>query len=179
MEEEFSLFMTPSQQKYRLYLLSDHWKEKRKEALTYYGNICSRCGEYGNEVHHLSYARLNREKLEDLTILCRECHKSVHNIKEPEKPKPIPKNKREVNRQAIFRLLKSKQKKDIAAKFSITENQLYLLLIEDVTEKALEIARFCAKLLGYGGFYGKKEKQKDPPKKKKGPTVGKKRRKKR
>jgi len=74
--------MTKSE--YQDYIQGLHWKETRKRALEYYGGICERCAvprwlaeiayEQDLHVHHVSYARLGREEMEDLELLCRRCH---------------------------------------------------------------------------------------------------------
>jgi hypothetical protein len=64
---------------YKEYLCSFHWKEKRKEAINFYGNKCSICGSYRKiNVHHKSYTNLGHEPLEDLVVLCHTCHEKVH-----------------------------------------------------------------------------------------------------
>ena len=66
---------------YRAYLTTPLWKNIRDKAIEHYGCICNRCGEYGNDVHHKTYARVGgMEQLEDLEILCRECHDAHHLI---------------------------------------------------------------------------------------------------
>ena len=65
------------------YLQSRHWARFRAKAKRYYGNKCARCFRYGIngvtiDVHHLSYERLWHERLEDVQLLCRECHKQKH-----------------------------------------------------------------------------------------------------
>ena len=67
---------------YRQYINSREWAAKRKEAFQYHGRKCSTCGsEHNLEVHHLTYQRLGREKMEDLQILCGDCHRIRHEDK--------------------------------------------------------------------------------------------------
>lgn len=64
---------------YGEYLLSAHWIAKRKEAFECHGRKCHDCGAKGNlEVHHKTYRRLGREKMKDLQVLCKDCHKTRH-----------------------------------------------------------------------------------------------------
>jgi len=69
---------------YREYLASEHWYRKRAAALRAAGYMCSRCGTVGAkrgsglQVHHLTYARLGDELLEDLRVLCQSCHNAIH-----------------------------------------------------------------------------------------------------
>lgn len=64
---------------YIAYLKSAHWRAKRKEALEYHGPKCDKCGTDQNlQVHHKTYARLGREKMKDLQILCQTHHNELH-----------------------------------------------------------------------------------------------------
>lgn len=64
---------------YNRYIHSDKWKAKREAAFEKYGRKCSRCSsEHELEVHHKTYKRLGNEKLGDLQILCKTCHKNHH-----------------------------------------------------------------------------------------------------
>ena len=64
---------------YRTYLQSAAWQAKREEALEVAGYSCEECGADGQlHVHHLTYARLGREELDDLAVLCPQCHESAH-----------------------------------------------------------------------------------------------------
>ena len=64
--------------RYEKYLQSDAWKEKRKTILKAAGFRCRKCGARATEVHHETYKRIYKEKLTDLTALCRKCHEAVH-----------------------------------------------------------------------------------------------------
>lgn len=61
---------------YDAYIRSARWKNicalKKKEV----GNKYERCGHSSArlEVHHLTYERFKRENLNDLRVLCKECH---------------------------------------------------------------------------------------------------------
>lgn len=71
--------LSVSQIAHRAYLASPVWKAKRAEALSFYGCICSRCGDWGNDVHHKTYERQGGgELIEDLEVMCRECHRAHH-----------------------------------------------------------------------------------------------------
>lgn len=64
---------------YALYLKTEHWKYLRARALARWGGYCENCGTApALEVHHRTYARLGRERLEDLTPLCSPCHRATH-----------------------------------------------------------------------------------------------------
>ncbi|MGB7101564.1 MAG: HNH endonuclease [Xanthobacteraceae bacterium] len=77
------------------YLLSAHWTAFRKLALEAQSkrlgrNVCQRCHKGVNEgppnelhVHHLTYERLGSELIEDVEIVCRECHDKIH-LRDPQ-----------------------------------------------------------------------------------------------
>ncbi len=72
------------------YLLSPHWKAFRKIALEAQRsrlgfNVCERCPKNANKkslnelhVHHLTYERLGNEAVDDVEIVCSECHDKIH-----------------------------------------------------------------------------------------------------
>jgi len=66
---------------YYEYLATEHWQQMRKKAFKHYGKKCKYCG-CGNDlnVHHVTYERRGDERLEDLEIVCQDCHKRIHNI---------------------------------------------------------------------------------------------------
>lgn len=65
--------------KYELYLTSDHWRELRQKVLERDGHACSQCPVRARlHVHHLTYERMGRERLDDLVTLCEDCHRKVH-----------------------------------------------------------------------------------------------------
>lgn len=73
--------LTHNQTIHRQYLNSPLWKSVRKKALEKFGEICSKCGEYGTDVHHLTYDRVGgNELIDDLQVLCRGCHEALHSI---------------------------------------------------------------------------------------------------
>jgi hypothetical protein len=61
------------------YLRSAQWRARAARARSRAGNRCERCGQCRRlDVHHLSYARLGRERDGDLCVLCRDCHEREH-----------------------------------------------------------------------------------------------------
>lgn len=65
--------------KYKAYLKSDEWKERREFIIDIHWNKCQKCkSKYDLQVHHASYENLYNESLLDLCVLCRECHESYH-----------------------------------------------------------------------------------------------------
>lgn len=77
-------YRPPGQQhtdSYRAYLASPEWRRKRWAALQHHGRHCGVCRTRHNlHVHHKTYARLFRELMDDLEILCEECHRMHHGI---------------------------------------------------------------------------------------------------
>ena len=53
---------------------SADWKHLRALVLERDGFTCRNCEEPATEVHHLTYERFWKEKLEDLVASCRECN---------------------------------------------------------------------------------------------------------
>jgi hypothetical protein len=65
--------------RYRDYLRSQQWQERRLAALKRAKNACSRCGSTERlEVHHPSYDNLGEERARQLVVLCRNCHAKHH-----------------------------------------------------------------------------------------------------
>lgn len=61
------------------YLASPQWKELKQTKLRQSYYICQVCGTTKKlELHHLTYERLTKERLEDVVILCRHCHQLQH-----------------------------------------------------------------------------------------------------
>lgn len=64
---------------YEDYLKSDLWKQKRSTVLSVLGGRCQICKDKtGITVHHVSYERIGKELIDDLQVLCKDCHKMVH-----------------------------------------------------------------------------------------------------
>lgn len=64
---------------YDKYLKTLHWAQTRAKALARWGGWCENCGTRpATEVHHKTYARLGRERPDDLAPLCAECHRAEH-----------------------------------------------------------------------------------------------------
>jgi 5-methylcytosine-specific restriction endonuclease McrA len=63
---------------YTAYLESESWKELRQKVFRRDGYVCkldySGCNGRAEQAHHLTYARIGREDLEDLLSVCIPCH---------------------------------------------------------------------------------------------------------
>lgn len=83
------MFFLPRRKWYREhYLSSNHWRFVRRDKIIKEKGRCAKCGKHsimfgGNlhfvDVHHLTYKRIWHERLSDLQVLCRDCHKKEHN----------------------------------------------------------------------------------------------------
>jgi hypothetical protein len=70
-------------EKYDEYLRSEDWQERRQQILSRDGRRCTKCNSsHYLQVHHLTYARVGDENLDDLVTLCRKCHEKEHGIGE-------------------------------------------------------------------------------------------------
>lgn len=69
---------------YQEQLKDERWLKKRKEVLDTKGYICCNCGaRFGLQVHHIKYEKGKMAweySLDDLVVLCEECHKKIHNL---------------------------------------------------------------------------------------------------
>lgn len=72
--------MTDRQLWYRqVYLKSDHWKEFRLSILNSCSHSCLGCYSKSKlQIHHLTYARLWKERQGDVMVLCESCHIKTH-----------------------------------------------------------------------------------------------------
>lgn len=65
--------------KYHIYLQSDAWKERTAKVRARCHSVCESCGSAAvAQVHHLTYARVFYEPLEDLQGVCLPCHAKYH-----------------------------------------------------------------------------------------------------
>ena len=64
---------------YGNYIHSPRWKALKKQMLDKFGARCQICNDSANysklELHHRTYERFENERMEDLTLLCKPCHK--------------------------------------------------------------------------------------------------------
>ena len=64
---------------YKNYLNSVTWRHIRQEAVKFYNGKCVKCGDIGVDVHHIFYPeQWGQETVQDLQLLCRDCHKFAH-----------------------------------------------------------------------------------------------------
>jgi hypothetical protein len=69
-------------QKYLDYLQSPEWSQMRMKRILKAERCCEACRARPIylEVHHLTYERLFREKLNDLIALCTACHQRIESF---------------------------------------------------------------------------------------------------
>lgn len=82
-KEEKTKPLTNKKQEYQEFLETDYWKNVRETKISMSGYKCQLCGSKSNlNVHHNSYEHHGQEHkhLEDLVVLCRECHEVFHKI---------------------------------------------------------------------------------------------------
>jgi hypothetical protein len=66
---------------YEEYLQTPHWKAKREEALKFWEYRCCLCYAEGPfHIHHRNYYHLFAEQMNDILVLCDDCHKRHHGV---------------------------------------------------------------------------------------------------
>jgi hypothetical protein len=61
------------------YLSSHKWHSIRNQVLERDNHCCQSCSATHNlQCHHLNYSNFGDELLSDLTILCKDCHNTLH-----------------------------------------------------------------------------------------------------
>lgn len=64
---------------YNEYLTTPEWHDLRIKIINRDKNLCQECfSKKANEVHHLHYRNVFKEKLEDLISVCKDCHNKIH-----------------------------------------------------------------------------------------------------
>lgn len=85
-------------EKYSKYLKSKEWHELKIDLIQIRGCKCEKCNikpaPNKLHVHHISYDRLYNEELNDLMLLCANCHRKEHGINKRAKVKNKIKPKR-------------------------------------------------------------------------------------
>lgn len=79
--DSYHMYLIEHQISYFQYLRSEHWKiiKRRFYKRLNFKNQCEACKSRRKlNVHHKTYERIGMERLSDLCLLCRSCHKRVH-----------------------------------------------------------------------------------------------------
>lgn len=65
--------------KYKTYIKSKAWQNKREKFLKSLGGRCERCNSRDSiNVHHMHYGFVGREKEKHVALLCKRCHFQFH-----------------------------------------------------------------------------------------------------
>jgi hypothetical protein len=73
--------LTTMNDKYKTYLISDEWKQKRELVFQKKWRKCEKCKSENNlRIHHWTYIRIYKEKVSDLFVLCNDCHWEFHRL---------------------------------------------------------------------------------------------------
>ena len=74
--------MKVTKDEYLAYLRSPEWASKRQRKLSVKSRCeaCNKIVDWGGHLHHITYQRIFNETLNDLMIMCKDCHKEVHNL---------------------------------------------------------------------------------------------------
>jgi len=68
-----------TKQEYYLYLKSNKWSSIRTHAIRKAQNSCQVCDSPNNlQCHHRRYNNIGNENIDDLIVLCSDCHKIYH-----------------------------------------------------------------------------------------------------
>jgi hypothetical protein len=136
--------LTIRQIEHREYLKSPLWKSIRANAIEHYGEVCGKCGDYGNDVHHITYDRVGgQELLDDLQVLCRDCHEALHAIEK--KSKQHKGGKRSCTLIGLYSSLSKKQKIKIEEKYGVNAYAI-LTSPSDAGHEAREMAMRMAEV---------------------------------
>jgi hypothetical protein len=81
-EKEFAMewkSMPDGKEKYNAYLCSREWSVLKEAVKERSRGVCERCNaNQMDHVHHLTYIRKYRERIEDLRAMCKGCHDFTH-----------------------------------------------------------------------------------------------------
>lgn len=82
LRDGWSQGLTEWRSRYRLYLRSHAWQQRRQGALRRAEGRCELCPATSNlQVHHVEYMRCGSEQVEDLRVLCKSCHGVTHTMR--------------------------------------------------------------------------------------------------
>lgn len=70
----------PYRERYKIYMKTMHWLATRNAKIKMVGGVCERCASSSNlSVHHKNYRNLYDVSMDDLEVLCWDCHSAHHN----------------------------------------------------------------------------------------------------
>lgn len=71
--------MPDGREKYQAYLCGREWSVLKEAVRKRSGGVCERClANEMDHVHHLTYERKYRERMDDLQAICKPCHDFIH-----------------------------------------------------------------------------------------------------
>ena len=83
-DEEAENFETKSRKRYEEHLSSDQFAQLKRDRLiidNFKCQICSATVDLStSHCHHITYIRLGKESLSDVSTLCKECHEKLHDF---------------------------------------------------------------------------------------------------
>jgi 5-methylcytosine-specific restriction endonuclease McrA len=110
---------------YKEYLKSKEWFDIRESLFTLRGKKCEKCGSKQSiQVHHIHYKNIFKEQLEDLMVVCKDCHKKIHGLDKEENKTNERKKKSRTQKRKEKLTLKERKKANILRK--IAGNRIYL-----------------------------------------------------
>ena len=82
-EEEFHSNIYMSREDKKEHLRSLYWQQLKERKLIQQDYRCAKCGKstIHLDLHHITYERLGFERDDDVILLCRACHSSLHEKK--------------------------------------------------------------------------------------------------
>jgi hypothetical protein len=99
---------TKRRAEYDAYLASEQWQQLRAKALERDGHACRVCNSPTNlHVHHRTYLRFGNELVDDLTVLCKRCHKLFHGPTKSGKPRQMTRYVDSHERDQVLELLEN------------------------------------------------------------------------
>jgi hypothetical protein len=117
--------MNTEKEKYQQYLCSHKWWAIRNAVIERCNGICEECRLRDVEhVHHLTYARKYKERLEDLKALCKCCHDRIH----------------QARHEAIEKQLQEKRDR-LRFRELIENKEKYIFLAERISDSKGDVVR--------------------------------------
>jgi len=117
------LFNIKKEERYKNYLLSTTWKNKKALVIKRASCKCEGCGESRPlEVHHKTYERIGMELLTDLSAYCERCHKLAHGRV----------NKEDSELKNFLYLMEATSEKPNSFDANLTEEEKMNIIIRDI-----------------------------------------------
>lgn len=143
---------SPHKISYLEYLKSPTWHNIRSAALEHYGTNCAKCNQYGTDVHHLIYPDIRgEESMEDLMVLCRDCHEAIHSAQRGCAGFDS------LHVIGLYNYLTEKQKEILSLNL---QDSLYYIFMSD-TPEGERVRKMALKLLNVERYYGLKRNYKN------------------